>query len=108
MDTPNWILLGAAAVTIAACFFLLPTFIAFKRDHSFKWVIFAINVVLGASGLGWLIAFVWAVYPQEKSLADPLIGNPTGIGTRNAGHTLGEVAAGNAQSHGRPVDRSNS
>ncbi len=55
-------------------------------------------MVLGASGVGWLIAFVWAVWPQDKSLADPLLGNPTGTGRRNAGHTLGEMRASAAQS----------
>src|SRR5450755_934115 len=102
MDAPIWILLGAIAVIVAIGFYFLPTFIAFKRYHAFKWVIFAINAVLGASGLGWLVAFVWAVYPQDKSLADPLIGNPTGTGNRNSGHTLGEMRASAAR-HGRPT-----
>jgi len=95
---------GIVAIVIAALLlawlFLLPTYIAFKRQHAFKWIIFAINVVLGASGLGWLVALVWAIYPQGKSIADPVLGNPTGLGSRNVGHTLADVRA--AQSPGQP------
>jgi hypothetical protein len=98
MSTGAWVILWALVAAAAACFYCLPTIIAFRRNHAYKWVIFAINLALGASGLGWLIALVWAVYPQEKSLADPLLGNPTGTGTRNAGHTMGEFSASKAQS----------
>jgi hypothetical protein len=97
MDTPGWVVLGILAMLLLLVYGL-PTYIAFKRNHEFKWIIMAINVVLGASGLGWLIAFVWAVWPQDKSLANPLLGNPTGTGRRNAGHTLGEMRASAAQS----------
>lgn len=93
MDTPGWVVLGVLVVIILLWVYWLPTYIAFKRKHEFKWIIMAINLILGASGLGWLIAFVWAVWPQNKSLADPLLGNPTGIGRRNVGHTLGEMRA---------------
>jgi hypothetical protein len=102
MDTPGWVVLGVVAVLFLLLVYGLPTYIAFKRNHEFKWIIMAINVVLGASGLGWLIAFVWAVWPQDKSFADPLLGNPTGTGRRNAGHTLGEMRASAAQSDATP------
>jgi hypothetical protein len=97
MDTPGWVVLGILAVLVLLLVYGLPTYIAFKRNHHFKWIILAINVILGASGIGWLIAFVWAVWPQDKSLADPLLGNPTGTGRRNSGHTLGEMRASAAQ-----------
>jgi hypothetical protein len=97
MDTPGWVVLGVVAVLFLLLVYGLPTYIAFKRNHEFKWIILAINIVLGASGLGWLIAFVWAVWPQDKTLADPLLGNPTGTGRRNVGHTLGEMQASAAQ-----------
>jgi hypothetical protein len=102
MDNSMWIVLIAIGVLLLAWIYFLPTYIAFKRQHAFKWIILAINVVLGASGLGWLIALIWAIYPQEKSLADPVLGNPTGTGTRNVGHTLADLGA--AQSQGQPGD----
>jgi len=96
MDTDTIGLL--VVVTLLLFLYALPTFIAFWRQHEYRWIIFAINVVMGATGLGWLIALVWAIYPGNKSLADPILGNPTGLDGRNVGHTLGEVSASADQS----------
>lgn len=38
----------------------LPTFIAFHRRHPNRWLIAAVNGFLGASGIGWAVALVWA------------------------------------------------
>ena len=102
MDNDATMIVGVAIVTILlVCFFFLPTIIAFRREHEYKWIIFVINFVLGGTGLGWLIAIVWAIFPGNKSLADPLLGNPTGLGGRNVGHTLGEVNASADQARGQ-------
>jgi Superinfection immunity protein len=104
----TWIVIGVIVIAILVfMIYSLPTIIAFRRNHAYKWVIFAINLAFGASGLGWLVALVWAIYPQNKSLADPVLGNPTGLGNRNSGNTLGEVRASATQSEGqrnRPSD----
>lgn len=81
------------AIVVIALYFL-PTIIAFRRDHAYKGIIFAINFVLGASGIGYLAALVWAIWPQEKSILDPVLGNPTGLGVRNVGDTFGSKKAG--------------
>lgn len=86
---------------LLAVFYALPTFIAFKRQHEYRWIIFAINMFFGPTGLGWLIALIWACYPKEKSFADPVLGNPTGLGSRNSGDTLGEVRASSDRSYER-------
>jgi len=62
---------------ICLAVFFLPTIIAFSRNHHYKWVVFAINLILGATGVGFLIALVWAVWPQKTALADVLINDPT-------------------------------
>ncbi len=90
-------------ILAVAFLYALPTFIAFYRSHEYRWIIFAINVVVGATGLGWLVAFVWAIYPENKSLADPLLGNPTGLNSRNVGHTVGEVQAAADQSRDKQM-----
>jgi len=90
-------------VIFLALLYGLPTFIAFRRQHEYRWIIFAINMVVGATGLGWLIAFVWAIYPANKSLADPVLGNPTGLAGRNVGHTLREVSTSAGQSCDQPL-----
>ena len=58
-------------------FYFLPTIIAFYRDHHYQWVIFGINFVLGLTGLGYVIAFVWAVWPKQTGLIDVVANDPT-------------------------------
>ena len=83
-------LLGAAAF-IAVC--LLPYLIARKRGHAYRNIILVL-CIFGIFGVPWVIALIWAIYPSEKSLIDPVMGNPTGVGHRNVGDTLGAVAYG--------------
>lgn len=58
--------------------FLLPSIIAFVRRHHYRWIIFAINV-FGSFifGSGWLIAFIWSVWPSDTGVLDPVINDPT-------------------------------
>ena len=80
---PVWLLLALLA---ALAFFMLPTFISFKRDHQYKYVIFALNI----TGVFWIVAFLWAVFPDNKTLADPIIGT-VNKSNRNIGDITGEV-----------------
>jgi hypothetical protein len=74
--------------------YFIPTFIAFQRRHTYKWVILGINTFAIAAGVPWLAAFIWAVWPTNKSLIDPIAGNVTGKGTRNSGDTIGSLEYG--------------
>ena len=74
--------------------YLVPTVIAFQRNHVYRFVILAINLFLGLTGVGWIMALIWSIWPSERSLADPILGNVTGIGLRNVGDTIGSVNAG--------------
>jgi len=69
-------LLPLAAIFIAIC--LLPFLIAQSRGHAYRNVIL-ILCIFGIFGLPWVIALIWAIYPTEKSLIDPFVGNPTGV-----------------------------
>lgn len=84
---------GAIILILLIAGYFIPTIIAAYRGHHYVWVIYALNL-FGALGITWLIALVWAVFPADKSLADPLLGNPTGRTRRNAGDTWGNVEAG--------------
>jgi ABC-type multidrug transport system permease subunit len=42
------------------CLYFLPSWVAGHRQHRNFNAIFALNILLGWSGLGWIIAFVWA------------------------------------------------
>ena len=74
--------------------YFIPTFIALKRKHAYKWVILSISTFAIAGGVPWLVAFIWAVWPTNKSLFDPIAGNVTGKGTRNSGDTVGSIEYG--------------
>ena len=58
------IFLGLIALVLFYLFFL-PTFIAFRRGHRNRWVIFLINFVFGATVLGWIGALIWALTASQ-------------------------------------------
>lgn len=88
---------GVVLILLLILFFL-PAIAAFQRGHHYRWIILLLNV-FGFTGVCWLIAMGWAVWPTEKSLADPVLGNVTGLGSRNAGDVLGAMDAGRDRSH---------
>jgi len=53
-----------------------------------------INTFSIAAGVPWLAAFIWAIWPTNKSLIDPIAGNVTGKGNRNSGDTVGSIEYG--------------
>jgi hypothetical protein len=87
-------LFGFVLLLLAAAAYFAPTIIAFARRHHYRFVILAINIVAAWTVLVWAAILAWAVWPAEKSLADPVLGNTTGIGRRNVGDTLGAVDYG--------------
>ncbi|MEI8315436.1 MAG: superinfection immunity protein [Verrucomicrobiota bacterium] len=64
-------------VVIVLGIYLLPSIIAFRRKHHYRFIILGINVVMGLTGIGYLAAFVWAVWPSQTSVIDPLVASPT-------------------------------
>ena len=88
------IFLGVLAGIGVFLLYFLPTVIAISRRHSYKWVIFGINIFGFLYFIPWIVTFVWAAWPKDKSLIDPLAGNVTGTGRRNAGDTIGSARYG--------------
>jgi ABC-type transport system involved in cytochrome c biogenesis permease component len=43
-----------------------PTIVAFVRKHPYQWVILAINVLLGWTGVAWIGALIWAIVGKPK------------------------------------------
>jgi hypothetical protein len=41
--------------------FILPSIVAFRRDHPNRWIILVINVAFGGTIIGWGVAMVWAL-----------------------------------------------
>lgn len=41
--------------------YILPSIIAFRRDHPNRWLILVINLAFGSTIIGWGIALAWAM-----------------------------------------------
>lgn len=74
--------------------FWFPSIVAKRRGHAYTSIIQVLNIAAAFTGLTWFIAAGWAIFPSEKSLIDPVVGNPTGLGRRNAGDTIGAAEQG--------------
>jgi len=46
--------------------YFLPTIIAMNREHMSKGAIFALNLILGWTLVGWLFAFIWSLTGNTK------------------------------------------
>lgn len=57
-DFPIHLLIG---LLIICALYIAPTVIAFRGNHPNRWIIAVINIVFGATLLGWLVAMVWAL-----------------------------------------------
>ncbi len=89
----QFLLMALGAVCIA-CIYFMPTIIAYRRRHAYKHVILGINIIGFVGVFPWVGAFIWAAWPEDKSLIDPLAGNVTGKGRRNSGDTIGSAQYG--------------
>ena len=54
------------AFTVFICLYLLPTFIAYRKDKNDKLAILLINIFLGSTLVGWVIALIWALTEDKK------------------------------------------
>lgn len=69
LDGVNLWVLGLVLL-VAACVYLLPSVVAASTRHRHTALIVLLNIFLGWTIAGWLIAFVWALVnpvrrPQE-------------------------------------------
>jgi cbb3-type cytochrome oxidase subunit 3 len=64
------LLLAFLAFTLFICVYLIPTFIAYRKDKKDKLAILLINIFLGSTFIGWVIALVWALTSDKKSNND--------------------------------------
>lgn len=55
------VLFWLAAIVGIVWIALLPTIIAFRRRHPHRWLILVINLLFSATGIGWIIALIWAL-----------------------------------------------
>ena len=60
--------------------YFIPSIIAYKRNHCHKLAIFFLNFLTGATGIGWVAAFIWAFVDTPVVLNESLVqfdGKPT-------------------------------
>jgi ABC-type sugar transport system permease subunit len=58
-------LIFAVVITLLSLFYFLPFAIAFNRKRVNTGAIFALNLFLGWSLIGWVIALVWALKDEN-------------------------------------------
>lgn len=63
-DQLTWLVVGGGIVLVL---YFIPSWVAFSRRHPNRWPIFAINLVFGGTGLGWLGSLIWACGAVHKS-----------------------------------------
>jgi hypothetical protein len=60
----------ALFVIVALAVYFLPTIVAWRRQHQSETAIMVLNLFLGWTFLGWLIALVWACTGNTKANAE--------------------------------------
>jgi hypothetical protein len=58
-------LLFAVLLTLLSLFYFLPFAIAFNKKRANSGAIFALNLFLGWSLIGWVVALVWAMKDEK-------------------------------------------
>ena len=58
-------LLVAILISILSLFYFLPFAIAFHKKRANTGAIFALNLFLGWSLIGWVVALVWALKEEQ-------------------------------------------
>ena len=86
--------LSIAGLILLYVIFWFPSIVAKRRGHAYTSMIQVLKIATLFTFITWFIAAGWAIFPSEKSLIDPVVGNPTGLGRRNAGETIGAAGQG--------------
>ena len=60
----NFLLL--IALLMVLMLYLVPSVIAFRRQHPKRWLLLLANVFTGFTVLGWILCFVWAFSALQK------------------------------------------
>ena len=53
-------------LAIIVLIYMLPTLIAFGRDHPRRGLILILNVIFGWTLLGWILIFLWAALGRSE------------------------------------------
>ena len=51
---------------IAGIIYIMPSIVAFRRNHPNRWIILVIDIAFGGTIIGWGIAMVWAMRAAHR------------------------------------------
>lgn len=66
-------ILAVILTIIVGAAYLLPAILAGIRGHASAWGIFALNLLLGWSGIVWIVALIWALSNKGQSVNQTVI-----------------------------------
>ncbi|PBJ97556.1 hypothetical protein CMV24_02225 [Pseudomonas plecoglossicida] len=70
---------GVATLVTAALFYLPPSIIAWLRRHPNRVSILFLNLLLGWTVIGWIVALIWSVSSIRRPIPDELGAAPAGV-----------------------------
>ncbi len=56
----------AVLFLIIGIIYIIPSIVAFRRNHPNRWIILLINVAFGGTIIGWGIAMIWAMRAAHR------------------------------------------
>jgi hypothetical protein len=66
MSNPDTLTSGFLIIGVCIFLYLFPTVVAANRKHNNEGAILALNLLLGWTVLGWVIAMVWALTDNTR------------------------------------------
>lgn len=60
-------IMTAIMVIVGIIIYLIPTFVAYKRKHTYKVAIILLNIFLGWTFIGWVGTLIWAFIDNNTS-----------------------------------------
>ena len=61
-----WLLFRLVFSVIGLAFYFIPSIVAYQRKHPNLKAILVLNVLLGWSVIGWVVALVWSLTKTDK------------------------------------------
>jgi len=62
-----YMIFALISAAIATFIYIIPSLVAFHRNHPNRWLIAAINIAFGATIIGWIGPLVWALNVAHRS-----------------------------------------
>jgi len=66
-DDLTFVIFLGISLLIAGIIYIMPSIIAFRRNHPNRWIILVINIAFGGTIIGWGIALVWAMRAAHRT-----------------------------------------